>query len=281
MRFSLLPLLTLLLFPAQLAAFSVRGGHLSDKGLSSIDQPFTPTERGCTTNAECLQRGLPILKPSPRRTARRSGMSSQVINTPVLVYPAGQGGPNPTRRKRYLGEAGEKRDTLPAGAFGWLEDTVQNDGQYDFSTPDVSGAVTFSIDITTSQPQSILRSDFTRTPYLCAGLTGTGLGSTYDVASITQCASPGTVGEAPSTNVNCNGDSTAEAFVWVLNTSTGQLSIQWYNSGASDPIDAYPIGIEESGGIIYIAGLIAGSLSDYNADTGGSFDAYEFYIQLS
>ncbi|ORX39991.1 hypothetical protein BD324DRAFT_248871 [Kockovaella imperatae] len=245
---------------ALLLAGCIQGLHINRKWADDTRPILTSKRDGeaprCSTNAECLKLGLPVLKPSPRRFAARSGASSTTTTVPVIAYNAGSV-PN---RKRNLAAASDAT-APPADSLGYLSSLLMPDGLFESFTQDLSAALQIQVDVTSGTVQNVIVPGNTQYPYLCATQgpdsndNTMGESGSYNYLFLTQCSN-GDPDQGPPGSNNCASTGSpsqdeTETKTFTVNTATGELTMTWTNPLGTTPSTFQPsLYMDDSAGFI-------------------------------
>ncbi|ORX36151.1 hypothetical protein BD324DRAFT_630381 [Kockovaella imperatae] len=259
---------------------------------SSHNAVSRTVKQECHTNAECLAAGLPLLKPSPRRMARR-GSNTFAATMPIVAVPAGGPAPNasPVKRSSIM-ERAQKRSygAPPANSFGYLSAITGNSATASTTTQDITEAIQVSFDTTTSGVQLLEVVGGSVTQYLCMTATEPEIDTednTMDLTSFTRtviayCDQAGQPNAYPADTSISNSPATwaAESYIWSVDTQSGLLSAYWTNPEGTSPAGIYLqpafYGDQTSGSIGTY--MFTGSYTNYNDQEGGDLSPMDLYV---
>ncbi|WVW86736.1 hypothetical protein I302_108790 [Kwoniella bestiolae CBS 10118] len=236
--------------PSRRAQSSKTERELFIRGGSSARTPFKRSL--CSTNAECLRRGLPLLKPAKRGTGTRAlrprqSDSPEVFSGGIEVF-------------------NSDRESL-----GYISKTLNDDGGYDITT-DASEAVTLLFSQNGDDPFTFTISSDDRQggyPYLGAVFNdqtsnlGSGASAFALLSGISrEISGPAQADEEGLENTRglYNGQETA---IFLYNSETQEITGQWINTDGSKPITMLFLASSSNYGF----GLI--SPADYSAFVDG------------
>ncbi|ORX33912.1 hypothetical protein BD324DRAFT_182834 [Kockovaella imperatae] len=279
------------------ALFSLAHAAVMDHGRKGFLPPMNERRAtpvidgiGCSTNAECMRKGLPLLKPSKRTKAKRAGASATPLLAPILVYPAGSSGPNTGSRKRGYGKRGIT--TAPANSLGYISAQTLNiatNGWYSNTVTTSTSALMVNVNLNTGT-QSMSTTSSASIPYLCAVFFGIGttpqLGySSASYAYISNCANAGIPGSVASINTNAVAAlAKAETAIWNVDSTTGRLTVSWTNPAGIGPSTVTPDFVYEAGAFLACTGnstsFITSQLAAVTSLIKPVIQVVELYVEL-
>ncbi|ORX36149.1 hypothetical protein BD324DRAFT_682279 [Kockovaella imperatae] len=221
----------------------------------------------CHTNAECLAAGLPLLKPSPRRSALQRRSSGNIVTYPVVAVVSGTPGPNPTlvRRSSIMERAAMSKRTYgapPSNSLGYLAALTSGEDTYgamtqatSSSVKDPTQALYITYDHTVSGPQNLETQYNSATQYLCLNdgvgeddddVDNTmGPANEYGATALTLCQNGGQPGTSAQTQTNLRNNDAAEAFIFSVDSDTGLISFLWTNPNGAVPQTTYLLPVND------------------------------------